>query len=108
VTPRTAKALGEFTFRLTESLEPRESVACALTLSPGLHERVRYGLAEPAGDTYRCVFATNPVKKPQLGEAYRLVVTRSLDDDANDDLGRLVRTVATTELEVGGVLKELD
>ena len=106
VTPRAAKALGEFTFRLVESLVPGESVACALTLSPGPNERIRYGSAEPTGDAHRCVFATSPIEKPRQREAYRLVVTRSLDGDAKDDLGRLVRTVATTELEVDGVLKE--
>lgn len=108
VTPRTAEALGEFTFRLAESLKPSESVACALTLSPGPHERVSHASADPTGDAYRCAFAKSPVEKPRLGEAYRLVVTRSLDDDAHDDLGRLVRTVATTELEVEGVLKKVD
>lgn len=104
VKPRTTKALGEFTFRLKESLEPGESVACVLTINAGRNERIRYGSAEPDGDTYRCVFATIPVDKPLGGEEYRLVVSRSLDRDAQDHFGRLVRTVATTEFEVKGVL----
>lgn len=107
VTPRTAKEIREFSFHLAEKLEPRESVRCVLTLNPGPYERTGYGSPEPAGDAQRCVFATSPVEKPADGDAYRVVVTRSLDIDTHDDLGRLVRTVATTELEVDGVLKEL-
>ncbi len=103
-TPNAIGDLDSFSFGLREGLVDGETLSCILTLNPGRVERSLYATAHAVDGRYRCDFtqmrSSDAKRKPS--DVYRLQILRSVSMDHEDDLGRMVRTSATTELTVNG------
>ncbi len=105
--PNAIGDLDSFSFGLREGLVDGETLSCTLTLNPGRGERSLYAMARSVAGRYHCNFPENSSSdaKPRPSDDYRLQILRSVSADRIDDLGRMVRKSATTELTVNGRFK---